>query len=118
LGDTHDTPYSTALRVPNNINKHGGDPGHPTVTVQVGKTIIPRVLVDLGAAINIMILETLQLLQLQDKVRETRPFLSWLIDLQLNQKVSLKISASLWNPGITQSISQCCSLKQSWGATL
>jgi hypothetical protein len=27
-----------------------GDPGHPTVTVQVGKTIIPRVLVDLGAA--------------------------------------------------------------------
>jgi hypothetical protein len=47
-----------------------GDPGHPTVTVQVGKTIIPRVLVDLGAAINIMTLETLQLLQLQDKVRE------------------------------------------------
>jgi hypothetical protein len=34
-----------------------GDPGHPTVTVQVGKTIIPRVLVDLGAAINIMTLE-------------------------------------------------------------
>jgi hypothetical protein len=48
-----------------------GDPGHPTVTVQVGKTIIPRVLVDLGAAINIMTLETLQLLQLQDEVRET-----------------------------------------------
>jgi hypothetical protein len=48
-----------------------GDPGHPTITVQVGKTIIPRVLVDLGAAINIMTLETLQLLQLQDEVRET-----------------------------------------------
>jgi hypothetical protein len=48
-----------------------GDPGHPTVTVQVGKTIIPRVLVDLGAAINIMTLETLQLLHLQDEVRET-----------------------------------------------
>jgi hypothetical protein len=39
-----------------------GDPGHPIVTVQVGKTIIPRVPVDLGAAINIMTLETLQLL--------------------------------------------------------
>jgi hypothetical protein len=48
-----------------------GDPGHPTVTVQVGKTIIRRVLVDLGATINIMTLETLQLLQLQDEVRET-----------------------------------------------
>jgi hypothetical protein len=48
-----------------------GDPGHPTVSVQVGKTIIPRVLVDLGAAINIMNLETLQLLQLQNEVRDT-----------------------------------------------
>jgi hypothetical protein len=48
-----------------------GDPGHPTVTVQVGKTIIPRVLVDLGTAINIMTSETLQLLQLQHEVRET-----------------------------------------------
>ena len=35
-----------------------GDPGHPTVTVQVGKTFVSRVLVDLGAAINIMTLET------------------------------------------------------------
>jgi hypothetical protein len=34
-----------------------GDLGHPTVTVQVGKTIIHHVLVDLGAAINIMTLE-------------------------------------------------------------
>jgi len=48
-----------------------GDPDHPTVSVQVGKTIIPRVLVDLGAAINIMTLETLQLLQLQNEVRDT-----------------------------------------------
>ena len=35
-----------------------GDPGHPTVTVQVGKTFVSKVLVDLGAAINIMTLET------------------------------------------------------------
>ena len=95
-----------------------GDPGHPTVTVQVGKTIIPRVLVDLGAAINIMTLETLQLLQLQDEVRETLLSSSWLTDPQLNQKGSLRTSASLWNLGITQSISQCCNPKQSWGATL
>jgi hypothetical protein len=48
-----------------------GDPRHPTVSVQVGKMIIPRVLVDLGASINIMTLETLQLLQLQNEVRDT-----------------------------------------------
>jgi hypothetical protein len=48
-----------------------GDPDHPTVTVQVGKMIIPRVLVDLGSVINIMTLETLQLLQLQNEVRDT-----------------------------------------------
>ena len=34
-----------------------GDPSQPTVTVQIGKTMIPQVLVDLGAAINIMTLE-------------------------------------------------------------
>lgn len=39
-----------------------GDLGHPTVMVQVGKTIVSRVLVDLGVAINIMTLETTQLL--------------------------------------------------------
>ena len=48
-----------------------GDPVHPTVLVQIGKTIIPRVLVDLGAAINIMTLETSQLLQLQNEIRDT-----------------------------------------------
>eukprot|EP00253_Pinus_taeda_P036019 PITA_36019 len=48
-----------------------GDPGHPTVIVQVGKTIVSRVLVDLGAAINIMTLETAQLLQLKNVIRET-----------------------------------------------
>jgi hypothetical protein len=56
-----------------------GDPGHPTVSVQVGKTTIPRVLVDLGAAINIMTLETLQLLQFQNKVRDT-PTILELVD--------------------------------------
>jgi hypothetical protein len=48
-----------------------GDPDHPTVTVQIGKTIIPRVLVDLGAAINIMTLETSQLLQPKNEIRDT-----------------------------------------------
>eukprot|EP00253_Pinus_taeda_P028310 PITA_28310 len=48
-----------------------GDPGHPTVTVQVGKTFVSKVLVDLGAAINIMTLETTQLLQLKHLIRET-----------------------------------------------
>jgi hypothetical protein len=48
-----------------------GDLNHPTVSVQIGKTIIPRVMVDLGAAINIMTLETSQLLQLQNEIRDT-----------------------------------------------
>eukprot|EP00253_Pinus_taeda_P019666 PITA_19666 len=48
-----------------------GDPGHPTVTVQVGKTFVSKVLVDLGATINIMTLETTQLLQLKHLIRET-----------------------------------------------
>jgi len=48
-----------------------GDPSHPTVTVQIGKTMIPQVLVDLGAAINIMTLETSQLLQLNNTIRYT-----------------------------------------------
>ncbi len=37
-----------------------GDPGSPNVTVQIGQNIIPRGLVDLGAAINIMPIETTQ----------------------------------------------------------
>eukprot|EP00253_Pinus_taeda_P011966 PITA_11966 len=47
-----------------------GDPGHPIVTVQVGKTFVSKVLVDLGAAINIIALETTQLLQLKHLIRE------------------------------------------------
>jgi hypothetical protein len=35
-----------------------GDPGNPTVTVKIGQTSIPHVLVDLGVAINIMPIET------------------------------------------------------------
>jgi hypothetical protein len=77
-----------------------GDPGHPTVTVQVGKTIIPRVLVDLGAAINIMTLETLQLLQLQDEVRET-PTILELADRSIIKPEGviedLSISVESWN---------------------
>ena len=56
-----------------------GDPGHPTVTVQVRKTFVSKVLVDLGAAINIMTLETTQLLQLKNFIRET-PTILELVD--------------------------------------
>jgi hypothetical protein len=77
-----------------------GDPGHPTVTVQVGKTIIPRVLVDLGAAINIMTLETLQLLQLQNEVKET-PTILELADRSTIKPEGviedLSISVESWN---------------------
>jgi hypothetical protein len=48
----------TALMTEKDYPVKYGDPGHPTVTVQVGKTFISKVLVDLGAAINIMTLET------------------------------------------------------------
>jgi hypothetical protein len=52
-----------------------GDPSHPTVSVQIGKMIIPRVLVDLGASINIMTLETSQLLQLKNEIIDTTTIL-------------------------------------------
>eukprot|EP00253_Pinus_taeda_P016598 PITA_16598 len=52
-----------------------GDPGHPIVIVQVGKTFVSKVLVNLGAAINIMTLETTQLLQLKHLIRETQTIL-------------------------------------------
>jgi hypothetical protein len=76
------------------------DPGHPTVTVQVKKTIIPRVLVDLGAAINIMTLETLQLLQLQNEVIDT-PTILELADRSTIKPEGviehLSISVESWN---------------------
>ena len=34
------------------------DHGNPTVTVQIGHTQIPNILVDLGVAINVMTIET------------------------------------------------------------
>ena len=40
------------------------DPGNPTVTVQIGHTQIPNVLVYLGAAINVMTIETVRKLGL------------------------------------------------------
>jgi hypothetical protein len=48
-----------------------GDPGNPTVTIKIGQTSIPHVLVDLGVEINIMPIETTQLLQLRTQVRPT-----------------------------------------------
>jgi hypothetical protein len=45
-----------------------GDPGNPTVTVKIRQTSIPHVLVDLGAEINIMPIETMQLLQLKTQI--------------------------------------------------
>ena len=46
------------------------DPGNPIVTVQVGKTQIPNVLVDLGAVINVITMETVKKLGLTN-VRPT-----------------------------------------------
>ena len=40
------------------------DPGNPTVTVNIGNTQIPNVLVDLGASINVMTIETVRKLGL------------------------------------------------------
>jgi hypothetical protein len=48
-----------------------GDPGNPTVTVKIGHTSIPHALIDLGVEINIMPIETTQLLQLRTQVRPT-----------------------------------------------
>jgi hypothetical protein len=52
-----------------------GDPGNPIVTVKIGQTSIPHVLVDLGAAINIMPIDTTQLLPLKMQVQRTPIFL-------------------------------------------
>jgi len=67
-----------------------GDPGHPTVTVQIGKTIISRVLVDLGAVINIVTLEASQLLQLKNVIRETPTILELIAVPQSNLKELLR----------------------------
>ena len=40
------------------------NPGNPTVTMHIGHTQIPNVLVDLGAAINVMTIETVRKLGL------------------------------------------------------
>jgi hypothetical protein len=77
-----------------------GDLGHPTVSVQIGKTIIPRVLVDLGAAINIMTLETSQLLQLQNEIRDTPTILELADRSTIKSKgviENLIISVESWN---------------------
>ena len=47
-----------------NILAKYDDPGNPTVTVQIGNTQIPNVLVDLGATINVMTIETVRKLGL------------------------------------------------------
>ena len=36
------------------------DPRNPTITMQIGRTQIPNVLVDLGAVINVMIIKTIR----------------------------------------------------------
>jgi hypothetical protein len=55
------------------------DPGNPTVTVKIKQTFIQHVLVDLGATINIMPIETTQLLQLGTKILPT-PIVLELVD--------------------------------------
>eukprot|EP00253_Pinus_taeda_P030292 PITA_30292 len=77
-----------------------GDPGHPTVTVQVGKTFVSKVLVDLGAAINIMTLETTQLLQLKHLIRQTPTILELADCSTIKPKgviEDLVISVESWN---------------------
>eukprot|EP00253_Pinus_taeda_P004863 PITA_04863 len=77
-----------------------GDLGHPTVTVQVGKTFVSKVLVDLGAAINIMTLETTQLLQLKNLIRETPTILELVDRSTIKPKgviEDLVISIESWN---------------------
>jgi hypothetical protein len=51
-----------------------GDPGNPTITIEIGQTFVPDVLVDLGAVINIIPIETKQLLQLRMQVQPTLLF--------------------------------------------
>jgi hypothetical protein len=68
--------------------------------VQIGKTIIPRVLVDLGAAINIMTLETSQLLQLKNEIRDTPTILELADHSTIKPKgfiEDLIISVETWN---------------------
>jgi hypothetical protein len=48
-----------------------GDPRNPTVTIKIGQTFISHVLFDLGVAINIIPIETTQLLQLRMEVQPT-----------------------------------------------
>eukprot|EP00253_Pinus_taeda_P009629 PITA_09629 len=90
----------TALMIEKDPPVKYGDPGHPTVTVQVGKTFVSKVLVDLGAAINIMTLETAQLLQLKHLIRET-PTILELVDrstITLEGVIEdLVISVESWN---------------------
>lgn len=77
-----------------------GDPGHPTVTVQVGKTFFSRVLVDLGVVINIMTLETTQLLQLKNLIRETPTILELVDRSTIKPDVVIEdliISVESWN---------------------
>eukprot|EP00253_Pinus_taeda_P017045 PITA_17045 len=77
-----------------------GDPGHPTVTVQFGKTFVSKVLVDLGAAINIMTLETTQLLQLKHLIRETPTILELAYRSTIKPEgviEDLVISVESWN---------------------
>eukprot|EP00253_Pinus_taeda_P028586 PITA_28586 len=90
----------TALMTEKDYPVKYGDLGHPTVTVQVGKTFISKVLVDLGAAINIMTLKTAQLVQLKNFIRET-PTILELADRSTIKPEGviedLKISVASWN---------------------
>ena len=55
------------------------NPGNPTVTIQIGHTQIPNVLVDLGAAINVMTIETIK--NLGSLISgQPPPFSYWKID--------------------------------------
>eukprot|EP00253_Pinus_taeda_P032953 PITA_32953 len=51
------------------------DPGNPVVDVHINGTIIPHILIDLGAAINVMTRDTMLKLNLQSSLRKTSTIL-------------------------------------------
>ena len=60
------------------------NPGNPIVTIFINEIPIGNTLVDLGDAINVMSMTTLQKLQLYNLLRLLLPFWNWLIGVQLN----------------------------------
>lgn len=50
----------STLMLGNSSPTEYNDPGNPTITIQMGKSVIPNTLVDINTTINIMTKETLE----------------------------------------------------------